>query len=449
MHATQGKIAGWFPVMYPIKHKKMTPARRRKLLLSYAPDWAITLLLAAAFYALDKVTGYRRQFSLDDSSLRYPHALHERVPNGPLYFIVFGIPIILMPLINFFTVRSWWDLHNSSLGLVLGLALTGATTQFIKITVGRPRPDIIDRCIPPPGATNSEFGLFDWTQCTQADDSLLNEGFRSFPSGHSSMSFAGLGFLAFYLAGKLHLFDTRGHAGKAWAALFPFCGAAMVAISRTMDYRHHWQDVIVGSAMGIIFSYFAYRQYYPPLDSEVAHRPYSPRIKDSDSHILPTHMSTANTTAYNPNPSFPPSNRYNNSPSPPPNPFLASNDGSGMANAGGYDTVRLGVDGTVPRPGPGSMEEVWKEGASSGFDGTVPRSRGTPSTDESSEGHSTAPLTAREQQQRQFLQQQPRSTSPQRQDEYSIPLRTPTQQSHPPQQPPQRYATQDAYDGIQ
>jgi hypothetical protein len=46
--------------------------------------------------------------------------------------------------------------------------------------------DIISRCIPSAGALDPEFGLFNWTMCTQPDDSVLNEGFRSFPSGHSS-----------------------------------------------------------------------------------------------------------------------------------------------------------------------------------------------------------------------------------------------------------------------
>ncbi|KAF6745373.1 phosphatidic acid phosphatase type 2/haloperoxidase [Ephemerocybe angulata] len=275
------RIADFFKPAYPSKAIVMTPGRRWKLLWSYAPDWILTLALAALFFSLDKVDGYRRVFSLEDTSLRHPYALHERVPDRWLYLICAVAPLVLLLIINFFTVRSWWDWHNSWLGLILGLALTGAVTQFVKITVGRPRPDVIARCIPPEGSVDPPFGLTDWTICTQVDVTILRDGFRSFPSGHSSMSFAGLGFLSFYLAGKMHLFDKRGHAGKAWLALTPFCGAALVAISRSMDYRHHWHDILVGSLLGVVLSFFAYRQYYPSLSSEVSHKPYSPRIKDA------------------------------------------------------------------------------------------------------------------------------------------------------------------------
>jgi len=272
-----------------------TPHTRKttwKLVVAYAPDWILSLVLIAIFGALDNIPGYKREFSLEDTSLKHPYTLHERVPNWALYIIAVLAPAALQAGVNLLTVRSWWDLHNSLLGLLLGLSLTGSITQVVKITVGRPRPDVIARCLPQAGATDPQFGLSSVAICTRAAGPIIHDGWRSFPSGHSSLSFAGLGFLSFYLAGKLHLFDTRGHAHKAWIAITPLIGAALVAVSRTMDYRHHWQDVTVGSILGLVMTYFSYRQYYPSLASPYSHRPYFPRTKPpADSMSLPLHRS--------------------------------------------------------------------------------------------------------------------------------------------------------------
>jgi hypothetical protein len=71
---------------------------------------------------------------------------------------------------------------------------------------------------------------------------------------------AGCAFIAFYLAGKLHLFDQRGHTVslqfapsppqletdarhkrqfKTWVVVAPMIGAILVGLSRLSDYRHH------------------------------------------------------------------------------------------------------------------------------------------------------------------------------------------------------------------
>ncbi|KAG8865164.1 hypothetical protein FRB96_000053 [Tulasnella sp. 330] len=267
-----------------IKPKRLMDRKRRlRLLMSYAPDWIITIVVTGLFYIVGNVHGFRRNFSLNDEGIQYPYAVKERVPTYALVLISLVSPLVIMPVINVITVRSLWDWHNSWLGLILSWGLTGTLTNIVKVTAGRPRPDLIDRCQPMDGSQNAAmYGLVTSAICTQTDAVIMKDGWRSFFSGHSSLSFAGLGFLFFYTSGKLHLYDNRGRAGKAWIAFLPLAGATLVAISRTMDYRHHFGDVVAGALVGLITAWFCYKQYYPPLHSALSHHPYSPRVRPDD-----------------------------------------------------------------------------------------------------------------------------------------------------------------------
>ncbi|KAJ1973112.1 hypothetical protein H4R35_004292 [Dimargaris xerosporica] len=262
-----------------------TATRRSRLIWSYAPDWILVIIMALGFFAIDKIHPFQRQFSLADKSIQYPMK-PDTVTPAMLIVVSFLVPIASVFVVAVFHRRSWFDLHQGWLGCMLALTMTIIVTHTIKITAGRHRPDFLSRCKLDLSDGNTPedpiYGLSTTAICTQTNEKIMREGMKSFPSGHASLSFAGLTYLTLYLAGKLHLYDQRGHTIKTFVVIMPLLGALLVAVSRTVDYRHHWQDVTVGSIIGIVCAYFAYRQYYPNLASPLAHRPYSPRIPSED-----------------------------------------------------------------------------------------------------------------------------------------------------------------------
>jgi len=208
-------------------------------------------------------------------NLLYPHALIERVPVSWNIFYAAGVPLVCLILWLLISRSSIHKFHVTILGLLISVVLTLFITDSIKNAVGRPRPDLISRCKPAPGTPENTLVTID--VCTEMDHHTLHDGWRSFPSGHSSFAFSGLGFLAFFFAGQTHVFRPRTDLSKALLAIAPLLGAALIAISRCEDYRHDVYDVTCGSILGLGIAYFSYRRYYPRLHSPKCDEPFQSR----------------------------------------------------------------------------------------------------------------------------------------------------------------------------
>jgi len=197
------------------------------------------------------------------------------VPVGWNIFYAGGIPLATLILTLSATKSGLHKFHVTILGFFISIMLTCFITDVVKNAVGRPRPDLISRCKPAPGTSRDELVAID--VCTETDHHILHDGWRSFPSGHSSFAFSGLGFLALFFCGQLHVFRPRTDLGRVLLALAPLLGAALIAISRCEDYRHDAYDVTCGSILGMSIAYFSYRRYYPRLHSPKCDEPFPSR----------------------------------------------------------------------------------------------------------------------------------------------------------------------------
>lgn len=204
-------------------------------------------------------------------------------------------------------------------------------TQGMKLLFGKPRPDLLSRCQPDLNRI-SEFTVNPVAEgysnywvlvtsgiCTNTDQDILQDGFKSFPSGHASFSWGGLLYLTLFLASKFSVaipfmpprpFSTDPAHVSAVAPsnlknrtvlplhtksdlsssthpeekvvpdryqaaappvytliliLIPIGAAIYICSTRFTDYRHFGFDLIFGSLIGITTSWFSFRWYHLPV----------------------------------------------------------------------------------------------------------------------------------------------------------------------------------------
>ncbi|KAF3036990.1 hypothetical protein E8E11_003521 [Didymella keratinophila] len=210
--------------------------------------------------------------------------------------ISFAVPFAIMGAIGLWCIRDFWETNAAIMGL--GHALVTATLfqSFIKWFIGGLRPHFLTVCNPIGPLPPSVLG---------AAGHEVKEAQMSFPSGHSSAAFAGFGFLALYLNGRLKVVGRRRPAtlpiyapsgsGEEEKEKYGYLGdgverriqhwklavwvlswlvASLIAASKVRDCWHHPVDVLFGSAVGIVFAHLAYWCVFKSVyDGRVNHVP--------------------------------------------------------------------------------------------------------------------------------------------------------------------------------
>lgn len=147
-------------------------------------------------------------------------------------------------------------LHLSIICQFLTLGVTVAFTSSLKVIIGNTRPDFLARCQLKTNAADSQGVLPFYTiaNCQQKDLSILYEGLKSTPSGHSSLAVSALGFLYWWQC----CFVKGSKKRHLWCPML----VLLIMISRVVDHKHHWYDLVLGGLLGFTVLFFVWRSVF-------------------------------------------------------------------------------------------------------------------------------------------------------------------------------------------
>eukprot|EP00871_Galdieria_phlegrea_P001658 jgi/Galph1/2493/GphlegSOOS_G1147.1 len=259
--------------------------------------FVVSLTLELVALILDSRQPHLRPFFLEDASIWYEKASSSTVPFWLVPLVGFAgfVPcIFFVELISRRRTKTMTDAIFRALRLIINLTiaflLAAAFTQAGKLYVGYLRPDFAHRCldqseIPLPLYNSSVI----WNNegCSSQQQGAINNGRKSFPSGHASSAMS----LSFYFI--LYLVWKSTKVTSPWLAqllqifsLFPLGFGFYVGSSRIVDNRHHPADVVAGSVLGILFASILFWKTAVAIDTQDRTEEYlAARLEDGHEPI--------------------------------------------------------------------------------------------------------------------------------------------------------------------
>lgn len=244
--------------------------RQREVLDFFAEHksgWTTCGLLVLLILPLETlVKPLHRHFRLDDPQIAYPFEQNELVPAWLLVLLSAILPVAIIIGCCKNVPRLERSLNISLLGFTFAFASTVLVTDISKFLIGNPRPDFLARCIPRPGTPTDTYVKME--VCSTKNLARLEEGFRSTPSGHSSVSFCGLVFLSLWVSYHFQMWAKGTALYVSCLSVTPVLLALCISLSRIADYKHHWYDVLLGLSLGSAIALCSFYRLHLSSDND-------------------------------------------------------------------------------------------------------------------------------------------------------------------------------------
>ncbi|XP_056632238.1 phospholipid phosphatase 1-like isoform X2 [Diorhabda sublineata] len=252
------------PVVDKTPNKQSTKIRlRKRITVPFLSNLIVALTVLALLILLEYgfIPGNKLGFYCQDPLISHKYKGEVISP------LILGLGSLLIPLlaliagevlskktfkkINYREI--WYYYRECATGCILVLLLT----EVAKILVGEHRPHFFDVCAPDTAKNCLPSEYIDTYTCTNPNYSkyFLVDSSRSFPSGHSSISWFIGTFSAYVIQTRLSTIYT-GRLLKPFLIAICFSWSFLCSMTRITDRRHHWWDVLAGSALGILGAFY-------------------------------------------------------------------------------------------------------------------------------------------------------------------------------------------------
>ncbi len=200
-------------------------------------EWSSTVVLAGfgTYFSFSKPKWFSEP-NLSSPRTDLPIA-EESFPDWGFYI---AGPLLLSGILFLPNNDGWLNdtTYINTKGFIEAWSLTLFTTQMIKQSVGRKRPDYNQRVV-------KNYNIAD--------------GFYSFWSGHAASSFCIATYSSLYILEHLGVWNDSFHATiKIVSSLLLLAGASWISYTRVENNRHFQSDVLVGGIVGSLTAMIIY-----------------------------------------------------------------------------------------------------------------------------------------------------------------------------------------------